>query len=75
MKTQYVLLVSLIYMQLSTIQTVTNPGIILWGGLRQGFFLGGEGGSKSSVEDRGQRDQGSGSGSPLVRGSTQFANE
>jgi hypothetical protein len=32
-------------------------------------------GSKNSVEDRGQREWGSGSGSPLVSGSTQFANE
>jgi hypothetical protein len=36
------------------------------------FFLGGC--STNSVEDRGQREQGSGGGSPLVRGSTQFAN-
>jgi hypothetical protein len=33
-----------------------------------GFFLGG-GGSTDSVEDRGQRERGSGGGSPLVRGS------
>jgi hypothetical protein len=32
-------------------------------------------GSTNSVEDRGQRERGSGGGSPLVRGSTQFANE
>jgi len=32
------------------------------------FFLGG-GGSTNSVEDRGQRERGSGGGSPLVRGS------
>ena len=31
------------------------------------FFLGG--GSTNSVEDRGQRERGSGGGSPLVRGS------
>jgi hypothetical protein len=31
--------------------------------------------STNSVEDRGQRERGSGGGSPLVRGSTQFANE
>ena len=31
-------------------------------------FVGG-GGSTNSVEDRGQREQGSGGGSPLVRGS------
>jgi hypothetical protein len=29
----------------------------------------------NSVEDRGQRERGSGGGSPVVRGSTQFANE
>jgi hypothetical protein len=34
-----------------------------------------EGGSTNSVEDRGQREWGSGGGSPLVRGSAQFANE
>jgi hypothetical protein len=32
-------------------------------------------GSTNSVGDRGQREQGSGGGSPLVRGSAQFANE
>jgi hypothetical protein len=40
----------------------------------QEFGLGG-GGSTNSVEDRGQRKRGSGGGSPLVRGSAQFANE
>jgi hypothetical protein len=30
---------------------------------------------KKVVEDRGQREGGSGSGRPLVSGSTQFANE
>jgi len=34
------------------------------------FFVGGGGGcSTNSVEDRGQTERGSGSGSPLVRGS------
>jgi len=32
-------------------------------------ILFGEGGSPNSVEDREQREQGSGGGSPLVRGS------
>jgi hypothetical protein len=32
-------------------------------------------GSTNSVEDRGQRELGSGGGSPLVGGSAQFANE
>jgi hypothetical protein len=40
-----------------------------------GIFFGGEGVSTNSVEDRGQRERGSGGGSPLVRGSTQFSNE
>jgi hypothetical protein len=40
----------------------------------QEFFRGGEG-STNSVEDRGQREWGSGGGSHLVRGSAQFANE
>jgi hypothetical protein len=31
--------------------------------------------STNSVEDRGQRERGYGSGSPLVRGFAQFANE
>jgi hypothetical protein len=31
--------------------------------------------STNSVEDRGQREWGSGDGSPLVRGSTQFVND
>jgi hypothetical protein len=35
---------------------------------------GRRGESTNSVEDRGQREQGSGGGSPLVRGSAQFAN-
>jgi hypothetical protein len=40
-----------------------------------GIFSGGGGGvSKNSVEDRGKRERGSEGGSPLVRGSTQFAN-
>jgi hypothetical protein len=39
------------------------------------FFVEGGGGSTNSVEDRGQRERGSGGGSPLVRGSSKFANE
>ena len=34
-----------------------------------GIFFGGGGGSTNSVEGRGQRERGSGGGSPLVRGS------
>jgi hypothetical protein len=53
---------------------VTYPEIFFGvGGLRQEFFGGGC--STISVEDRGQRERGSGDGSPLVRGSTQFGNE
>jgi hypothetical protein len=37
-----------------------------------GIFFGG--GSNNSVEDRGQRERGSGGGSPIFRGSTRFAN-
>ena len=39
-------------------------------GVSRNFFKGvGGGGSTNSVEDRGQRERGSGGGSPLVRGS------
>jgi len=38
-----------------------------------GFFLGG-GGSTNSVEDRGQRERGSGGGNLLVRGSGRRCN-
>jgi hypothetical protein len=51
-------------------------------GVTRNFFSGGgyarnffRGGSTNSVEDRRQRERGSGGGSPLVRGSTRFANE
>jgi hypothetical protein len=52
---------------------VAYPGIFQ-GGLRQDFSWG-DGSSTNSVEDRGQRERGSGSGSILVSGSTQFSNE
>jgi hypothetical protein len=39
------------------------------------FAEGGGGGSTNSVKDRGQGERGSGGGTPLVRGSAQFANE
>jgi hypothetical protein len=52
---------------------------IFWGGgggVTPGFFFFLRvGGSTNSGEDRGQRERGSGGGSPLVRGYTQFANE
>jgi hypothetical protein len=38
-----------------------------------GIFFGGGGGATNSVEERGQRERGSGGGSPLIRGSAQFA--
>jgi hypothetical protein len=44
------------------------------GGITTGKFSGGRG-STNSVEDRGQRERGSKGVSPLLRGSTQFANE
>jgi hypothetical protein len=44
---------------------------IFWG-VTPGIFSCG---STNPVEDRGQRELGSESGSPLVRSSTQFANE
>jgi hypothetical protein len=47
-----------------------NPATVAYPGI-----LAGGGGSTNSVEDRGQREQGSGGGSPLVRGSAQFENE
>jgi hypothetical protein len=48
------------------------PRNYLGWGLRQEFFSGV---STNSVEDIGQREWGSEGGGPLVRGSTQFANE
>jgi hypothetical protein len=45
-------------------------------GVPRNFFGGGAGGcSTNSVDDGGQRERGSGGGSPLVRGSGQLANE
>jgi hypothetical protein len=43
-------------------------------GIQDCFFMGGRG-STNSVEARRQRERGSGGGSHLVRGSTQFANK
>jgi hypothetical protein len=40
---------------------------VLSSGVPRNFVRGG--GSTNSVEDRGQREQGSGGGSPLIRGS------
>jgi hypothetical protein len=44
-------------------------------GVPRNIFRWVGGGSTNSVEDRGQRERGSAGGSPLVRGSAQFANE
>jgi len=46
---------------------IYSPG----SGVPRNFF---QGGSTNSVEDRGQREQGSGGGSPLVRGSAGSCN-
>jgi hypothetical protein len=56
----------LIILKLSKVSLipVAYPGILFGGG-----------GSKNSVEDRGQREQGSGGSSLLVKGSAQFAND
>jgi hypothetical protein len=62
-----------------------SPRNVIWdsalavGGVTRnfgGWGVGGAGGgSTNSVEDRGQREWGSGGGSPLFRCSTQFAKE
>jgi hypothetical protein len=44
-------------------------------GIPKNFFKKGGGGSTNSVEDKGHEERGSGGGSPLVRSSTEFANE
>jgi hypothetical protein len=54
---------------------VAYPGFFWFWGFTPGISSGGGGGSSNSVKDRGQRERGSGGGSPPVRGSTQFANE
>ena len=51
-----------------------HPIIINSGVPRNFFFFGGGGGSTNSVEGRGQRERGSGGGSPLVRGSAGSCN-
>jgi hypothetical protein len=57
-----------------TIAVSTNAASISSGVPRNFVCWRGGGGSANSVEDRGQRERGSGGGSPLVKGSTQFAN-
>jgi hypothetical protein len=46
-----------------------NKNVIDFSGVPRNFFGEGGGCSTNSVEDRGQRERGSGGGSPLVRGS------
>ena len=48
------------------VQVYTPCAPVQW---RTQQFCSGGGDSKNSVEDRGQRERGSGGGSPLVRGS------
>jgi hypothetical protein len=50
--------------EISISGAVAYPGILFWRGV-----------PTNSVEDRGQRELGSGGGSPLDRGPAQFANE
>jgi hypothetical protein len=50
-------------------------GKVKAGGVPRNFVQGVGSVSSNLVEDRGQRERGSGSSSPLFRGSTQFANE
>jgi hypothetical protein len=57
----------------SSLFYLTVSSILLAPVAYPGIFLGG--GSTNSVEDRWQTERGSGGGSPLVRDSTQFANE
>jgi hypothetical protein len=64
----------LIFKGLTARRLYTSFGVVINSGVPRNFF-GGLGVSTNSVEDRGQRKWGSGGGSPLVRGSTQFANE
>jgi hypothetical protein len=61
----------------SYMHSIIPHGIIFWLVMYPGilFRVGGGGCSTNSVEDRGQREWGTGGSSPLVRGSTQFANE
>jgi hypothetical protein len=49
----------------------TTKMFVNFSGVLRNFF---QGGSTNSVEDIGQKEWGSGGGSPLVRGFTQFVN-
>jgi hypothetical protein len=57
----------------SPVQWRTQEFFFGGGGYGRNFFF--RGGSTNLVEDRGQRERVSEGGSPLVRGSAQFANE
>ena len=48
---------------------LVNEGATICSGVPRNFVPGWWGGSTNSVEDRGQRERGSGGGSPLVKGS------
>jgi hypothetical protein len=64
-------------LQFTDVQTRTAVGmqrnVHPWYQWRTQEFCSGGGGSTNSVEDRGHRERGSWGGSPLVRGSAQFA--
>jgi hypothetical protein len=57
------------------IRLVAYTGIFSRGGGGLAMIFSGGGGSTNSVEDRGQRERGSGGVSLLFWGSTQFSNE
>jgi hypothetical protein len=56
----------------TTVRILTLLGTVAYPGILFSEGGGGEGGSTNSVEDRGQRERGSGGGSRLVRSSAQF---
>jgi hypothetical protein len=56
------------FAELPFLKTVVDSGI-------PRIFFRGVGHSTNSVQDRRQRERGSGGSSPLVRGSAQFSNE
>jgi hypothetical protein len=69
----YIYMCTYIYIVTSWWWATSKPETCRGSGVPRNFF--GRWGFKNSVEHRGQRERGSGGGSPLVRGSTQFANE
>jgi hypothetical protein len=56
------------------VHTVVYTGIFFERGLRREFFRGG-GVQQIQLRTEGRENGGSGGGTPLVRGSTQFAHE